>query len=256
MLPLQYLSSYVWIVQNWSNRDWTYYNNTLTMALCVIGLVAGVLYRVTHRYKIFQIFGVLLETISQSFMIKGKEARTRTLPLVWHSICSGAAGGFNVVASGTALLAAVPHRDLAVAMAILSLWSMIGQSIGGAVSTAIWGLKMQSEFRKYLPDSVTDEQINLYFQDIREIRTDFEWGSKERRGAIKAYKVICYYFFAVAAALQVIRFVAVMLQTNFYLGDTQNAVEFSDETQITNEVERRNVEKSKEKWYVALFDIW
>lgn len=256
MLPLQYLSSYVWIVQNWSNRDWTYYNNTLTMALCVIGLVAGVLYRVTHRYKIFQIFGVLLETISQSFMIKGREARTRTLPLVWHSICSGIAGGFNVVASATALLAAVPHRDLAVAMAILSLWSMIGQSIGGAVSTAIWGLKMQSEFRKYLPDSVTDEQISSYFQDITAIRTDFEWGSEERRGAIKAYKVICYYFFAVAAALQVIRFVAVMLQTNFYLGDTQNAVEFSDETQITNEAERKNIEKSKEKWYVALFDIW
>lgn len=131
MLPLQYLSSYVWIVQNWSNRDWTYYNNTLTVALCVFGLVAGVLYRVTHRYKVFQIFGVLLETVSQGFMINGTEARTDTLLLVWHSICSGAAGGFNVVASATALLAAVPHRDLAVAMSILSLWSLIGQSIEG-----------------------------------------------------------------------------------------------------------------------------
>lgn len=256
MLPLQYLSSYVWIVQNWSNRDWTYYNNTLTVALCVFGLVAGVLYRVTHRYKVFQIFGVLLETVSQGFMINGTEARTDTLLLVWHSICSGAAGGFNVVASATALLAAVPHRDLAVAMSILSLWSLIGQSIGGAVSTAIWGLKMESEFRKYLPSSVSDEQVTGYFHSITAIREDFDWGSDERDGAIKAYKVICYYFFAIAAALQVIRFVAVMLQTNYYLGDTQNAVEFSDETQISNEVERRNVEKSNQNWYVALYDIW
>lgn len=256
MLPLQYLSSYVWIVQNWSNRDWTYYNNTLTMALCVMGIVAGICYRITHRYKIFQIFGVLLETVSQSFMIKGKEARTRTLPLVWHSICSGTAGGFNVVASATALLAAVPHRDLAEAMAILSLWSSIGQSIGGAVATAIWGLKMRSEFRKYLPSSFSDEQVNSYFQDLTAIRDDFAWGSEERRGAIKAYKVTYYYFFVIAAALQVIRFVAVMLQTNYYLGDAQNAVEFSDDTKISNEAERKNLEKSKKNWYASLFDIW
>lgn len=107
------------------------------------------------------------------------------------------------------------------------------KAILGAVSTAIWELKMRSVFRTYLPGSVTDEQINLYFQDITAIRIDFEWGSEKRRCAIKAHRVIYYYFLAVAV-LQVI-LVAVMLQINFYLRDTQNPFEFSDEIHILNE---------------------
>ncbi len=37
---------------NRTTRDWTYFNKTVTVGLCVFGIVAGLIQRYTHRYKV------------------------------------------------------------------------------------------------------------------------------------------------------------------------------------------------------------
>ncbi|KAL0059260.1 hypothetical protein AAF712_014010 [Marasmius tenuissimus] len=50
-----YFSSFIYIVEDWNVRDWTYFNNTMTLCLCIFGVVAGLIFRWTHRYKFLQI---------------------------------------------------------------------------------------------------------------------------------------------------------------------------------------------------------
>lgn len=58
-----YYSSYVFVIKDWSTRDYTFYLNAATVAGCVFSLVAGVLQRYTHDYKRVQIAGVAIRAL-------------------------------------------------------------------------------------------------------------------------------------------------------------------------------------------------
>jgi hypothetical protein len=51
-LTYSYLSSFVYITQEWSIKEVGYFGNTQSVALTVFGIVAGVIMRLTHRYKV------------------------------------------------------------------------------------------------------------------------------------------------------------------------------------------------------------
>ncbi|KAF3986952.1 hypothetical protein FT663_04115 [Candidozyma haemuli var. vulneris] len=260
MVPAIYFSSFAWIVKDWNNRDWTYFNNTKTLTLCVFGLVAGVCMRLSHRYKIWQFFGVTLAIVGSGIMIDGRTASDNTLRMVWSHILSGIAGGFNVNASNVALQASVPHRDMAVSMSILSLSSSIGSSVGSAISSAIWQGKMEAALRKHMPDSVTDKQVKAFFSNISTLRK-YEFDSDIRQAGIRAYREVNFYFYPIAVGLQGIRLLAVCFQSNFFLGDTQNAVEDEEGIPITVEEQKKRKEeretegKKKKSWKKILFNI-
>lgn len=60
-----YLSSFVYVVKDWSTRDYTFFLNTLGVGLCFFGIIAGVIQRVTHRYKYLQV-GRLLPSLTEA----------------------------------------------------------------------------------------------------------------------------------------------------------------------------------------------
>lgn len=251
MIPLVYLSSFVYIVKDWSDQDWTYYNNTLTMSLCVFGVVAGVCMRVTHRYKVFQYIGVILAILGSSIMLDGRTASDGTLNIIWSQILNGMGGGFNVVASGVALQASIPHRDMAISISIVNLISSIGSSIGSSISTAIWQGKMEQTLRKYMPSSVTDSEVSEFFASITNLR-NYEFSSDVRQAGIKAYREVNFYFYPIAVSLQFIRLATVFFQSNYYLGDTHNAVETDDHKPIEK---REDEEPKKKSWKHILLGL-
>lgn len=244
MIPLVYQSSFVYIVKDWSEQNWTYYNNTMTMSLCVFGVVAGAFMRITHRFKVFQYFGITMAILGSGIMIEGRTASDNALRIIWNQILNGLGGGFNVVASGVALQASIPHRDMAISISILSLFSSIGSSIGSSVSTAIWQGKMKQSLRKLMPSSVSEEQVEDFFADITKLR-NYEFDSDVRQAGIEAYREVNFYFYPIAVSLQFIRLAAVFFQTNYYLGDTHNAVEDDDHKPIENSVPEK---KKKRTW--------
>ena len=132
-----YLSSYVYITQNWSVRDWTYYNNTMSLSLCVFGIVIGIVMRVTHRYKYWQVLGLSIKIIGIGILLDGHHATIKLGALIASPILIGLGGSFSVVASRIASQASVPHQDTATVIALLSLWSEIGSSVGSAIAAVI-----------------------------------------------------------------------------------------------------------------------
>ncbi len=219
-----YWSSYVLVAKPWSQQNWVYYGNTLTLALCVFGPIAGLLQRWTHRYKAIQIFGLCLKIIGMGILLDGHRATQNTAAMVISMILVGAGGAMSVVGSRVASQASVPHQDVALAISLLSLWSKIGSAIGSAIVAVIWAAQMPDQLRENLPAGTTEAQIKKIFGNVKAARTLYEFDSPMRQGIIEAYRKTLYYCLAPALALAFIPLVAACFQTNYYLGKQQNAV--------------------------------
>lgn len=87
-----------------------------------------------------------------------------TARLVISQVFIGIGGSFSVVASQVASQASVPHQDVALAISLLSLWTQIGVSIGSAIASGVWQNRMPGNLRMFLPASVDDATVALYFQ--------------------------------------------------------------------------------------------
>ncbi|KIY53783.1 MFS general substrate transporter [Fistulina hepatica ATCC 64428] len=221
-----YFASYVWIVQDFTLQNWTYFNNTMTIALCVFGIVVGLLQRWTHHYKRLQIFGLTVKLIGMGVLLVGTQdsvAAGSTGVLALSQVLIGSGGAFSVVGSRVASQASVPHQDLALVVALLALWSKVGAAIGSAVAATIWSARMPVYLRQYMPASVSDDQVKVFFGDIRRIR-EYDMQDPIRQAAILAYQRTLYHLIVPAFFLSFIPLVAACFQTDYYLGKQQNAV--------------------------------
>lgn len=219
-----YLSSFVLIYKDWTTRDWTYYNNTTTVGKSFFGLIAGIIHRLTRRYKYLQMIGICVQIIGYGLLVSVTDANTNTATFVMSQVLSGVAGGFAVFSSRLAIQVAVSHQNMTMGIATVYLFTNIGLSIGKAIAAAIWNSKTPGNLRKYMPDSVSDEQVADFFGDLAQLR-DYPMGSPIRTAAINAYVDTVYYLFRPALGILFISLIVCIFQKNFYLGDGQNAVE-------------------------------
>ncbi|KAK1220327.1 hypothetical protein PQX77_016922 [Marasmius sp. AFHP31] len=219
-----YFGSYVLITKNWSVETVTYFNNIMTIALCLSGILVGVIHRWTHRYKYLQISGLIIKIFGIAIILgEGGRATTNSFPLIASQILIGIGGSCSVVGTRVSAQASVPHQDLALTLALLALWTKIGSALGAASAYVIWAKWMPGLLRSYLPEDVTDEQIEKFFGDIKAIR-EYDFDDPIRQGAIRAYQETLWHLIVPALWLSVISLIAACFQTNFYLGKQQNAV--------------------------------
>lgn len=218
-----YFASYVLIVKDWNYTNWTYFNNLMAISLCIFGVVAGILQRYFHRYKMLQITGLSVKIVGMGLLVRNGTGRMDTSSLIVQQILIGGGGAFSVVGSRVAAQASVPHQDLALTVALLSLWTKIGAAIGSAIAYIVWSNRMPVLLREYMPTTVTEEQINAFYGNIRLIR-EYEIDHPIRQAAIRAYSETVWHLFVPALCLCFIPLIAACFQTNFYLGEQQNAV--------------------------------
>lgn len=218
-----YFSSYVYVVKTWSIKNWTYFNNTLTIALCFFGVVAGVYMRIFHRYKVLQICGLCIKIIGIGIIVSPNSVQNDA-KLIMSRILIGMGGSFSVVSSRVASEASVPHQDLGSVISLLSLWSYIGAAIGSAISGVIWTEKMPANLKKYMPDTVNSTQLATFFGKLTSLR-QYPMGSPIREGGIMAYIKSMHPLICISLGLSFIPLIAAFFQTNYYLGEQLNAVE-------------------------------
>ncbi|GAA5996014.1 uncharacterized protein JCM10292_004891 [Rhodotorula paludigena] len=225
-LQLLYLSSYVYIVTDIGVTKWNYFNNVQNMGLCGFALVAGLLFRITHRYKAWQIFGICIRIIGYGLLVN-KNGVHDFGRLVMSQLLGGIGSAFSSIGSQVSVQASVPHQDVALVAALLLLWSSIGASVGDAIAGQWWGQEMPLNLRKYLPSSVNDTEVETFFGDITTIK-EYDFGSVVREGATKAYEVTVFPLWAAALGVSFVCLIAAMFQSNFFLGDSQNAYDHKD----------------------------
>ncbi|KAM0752628.1 MFS general substrate transporter [Meredithblackwellia eburnea MCA 4105] len=223
-IQLAYYSSWVYVVKyEWSFRDYTFFNNTLGVSLCVFGLLAGVLQRYFHHYKYIQVSGLCIRIIGMALTYYGTGSHATTGVLVMSNVLVGFGGSFSVVGSQVAAQASVPHADMATAIALLALWTNIGGSIGTAISAAIWTNEMPRNLEKRLNGVLNSTEIADIFGSITNAR-DSE--PSVRSLVIQAYNdTVKSNMFLPGLIIAIVALIPGLLTSNYYLGSNQNAVE-------------------------------
>uniref|UniRef100_A0A0L0P9I0 Major facilitator superfamily (MFS) profile domain-containing protein n=1 Tax=Candidozyma auris TaxID=498019 RepID=A0A0L0P9I0_CANAR len=229
----QYLTSILLVGKNWSYQNWTYFGNTLTVSLCFFGLVSGATYRIVQRYKWLNTMGIIIRMIAYILPIRSKGTMANTASFVMCQILVGVGSAYNTVGTIIASQASVPHQDMSSVMALLLLWSTVGSAIGYTISGSIWTSRMYIYLREYIPQTVADDEVYNYYTDLTTL-FDLEWDSPTRQGAVKALANICPYFFVAPVILEFINVLISFTLTDYYLGDTHNAIEDQNGRDPTN----------------------
>ncbi|KAJ7895517.1 hypothetical protein B0H14DRAFT_3125227 [Mycena olivaceomarginata] len=248
---LTYFSSYVYVVKDWSLTNYTYFTNTVTVGLCVFGVCAGALQRITHRYKYIQRAGLCITIIWQGlvfltvhgnkrpaeiFNFKGAPRadfltcqrcraghqsnpllpRWRLLKYRLHSSNPGERASPGQPAACPKLLpgwALTLCKDMALTIALLQLCTNLGGSIGSTVATAVWNANLAANLEKNLGATMAPPSTRLRSQTS----TAPSW---LHRTTIW----VCTLFLA-SLILLFLALIAGCVTSNFYLGTTHNAVE-------------------------------
>ncbi|KAH7100188.1 MFS general substrate transporter [Auriculariales sp. MPI-PUGE-AT-0066] len=220
-----YWTSWSYVITDWSLYNWTLFSNTLTVGLCVFGMIAGLLQRYTHRYKVRSTLANSAHTLIsiQLILMAGMCIRVIDVALAWTQILTSAGSAFIVVCTRVASQASVPHEDLATAMANLSLWSKLGSASGSAIAGAVWSSHMPRNLSKHLtPLGVSAAQILKIFGSIRSAKLE---KAEIRAGVLQAYDDTIQPLYLGALVIAIVMVVPAAFMRNYYLGKTQNAVD-------------------------------
>ncbi|KAJ7475679.1 major facilitator superfamily domain-containing protein, partial [Mycena latifolia] len=219
-VTLTYFSRYRIFVKDWSLKDYTYFSNILTVGLCSFSVLGGILQRVTHRYKYIQLAGLCIRIIGQGLIFLAVNGNKSDAVLVMSQILTSLGGSFSVIGSQVASQGSVPHQDMGLAIALLSLWTNVGGGIGSAISAAIWNAKLPSNLEKYLGDTLNSTQLADIYGSILVAHV-----AEPREQVIQAYDETARAIFLPALILSCVPLLAGCLTTNFYLDTKHNAIE-------------------------------
>ncbi|TBU22782.1 drug:h+ antiporter [Dichomitus squalens] len=225
-LTQTYLYSFILITKNWSLVNVTYFNQTQSVALTVFGILAGVLLRFVHRYKLVLIVGLAIRLFGVGLMIHSRGAKASDAEVVMTQIIQGFGGGFASVCSQVAAQAAVPHVDMAITTAMVLLWTEIGGAVGSAVAGAIWTTNMPHKLAEHLPNA-NQTTIDELFGSITDVLA-LPYNDPTREGVIDAYSDVMKLMLIAATVLAVVPLTLSFFVPNWYLGDKQNAVDAAD----------------------------
>ncbi|KAM0433478.1 hypothetical protein ACHAPT_004358 [Fusarium lateritium] len=178
-------SSYLQVVYNLSVSKAGYITNIYNIVSCGWGVPVGILLRLTDRYKWLAMVMLPLQILMTGLMIKFRMPDTNVGYVIMCEVLGSIAGGTFVMVEQIAVMASVPHRDVAVGIALLNLVTSVGGAIGQAISGAIWTNLMPSKLSRYLPEELQANALIIYGDITQQLA--FPWGSPERDAIVKAY---------------------------------------------------------------------
>ncbi|KAF8598531.1 drug:h+ antiporter [Ceratobasidium sp. AG-I] len=229
-LTFSYLYSFVFVVKGWELRYLNYFSSTQTVALTVFGIFGGVIMRATHRYKWMLVTGLAIRLFGVGLMIHSRGAKGNTGELVMTQIIQGFGGGFAAVASQVGAQASVPHSEVAIVTAMVLLVTEIGGAIGTAIAPKSSNT-MPKQLEIHLP-GVNATTRDTLFGSITSI-VAYPPGDPIREGVIQAYDETMKVMLIAAVVIAIIPLCLSLMMPDYFLGDTQNAVEG---TALTGEV--------------------
>ncbi|KII91403.1 hypothetical protein PLICRDRAFT_173255 [Plicaturopsis crispa FD-325 SS-3] len=231
-LTFTYLYSFILIVKPWSLVNATYFVTTQTVALTFFGILCGIAMRYYQRYKYILVVGLCIRLLGVGLMIHSRGANAGTGELVMTQVLQGMGGGFAAVAIQVGAQASVKHADVAVVTAVVLLVTEIGGAVGTAIAGAIWSNTMPKNLAKHLP-SLTQAARDTLYGSITSVAA-LPSGDPTREGVIEAYGETMRIMVIAATCLGVIPILLSLWMPDFFLGDTQNAIETESEETVEN----------------------
>ena len=126
------LYNFIYVTQDWSARNLSYFSSIQTMAMTVAGIAGGAIMSRTREVKNLLFVGLLIRLAGVAFMIRSRGANGTPFELVANQVVQGSGGGLASVTLQVSAQAGVLHVDVATVTAMAMLISEIGNSVGSA----------------------------------------------------------------------------------------------------------------------------
>ncbi|WVQ81948.1 hypothetical protein IAT38_004075 [Cryptococcus sp. DSM 104549] len=214
-----YFMSWVYVIVDWSDRNYTFFTNTLSVTMCSLAIFVGLIMRITHRFKVLQICGLAIRCIGVGLVYYSTKHPT-TAVLVCSQVLMGIGGAVSVTSSWVAVQGSVPHQDMGIAVAVLNLWSSVGSSIAIAISSVVWNKEVPAHLEKYLGGTYNSTELASIFGSIYVARL-----TEPRELVKKAYMESVPNLFLGALIVNFAALGAAFFASNYFLGKSHNSVE-------------------------------
>ena len=100
-------------------------------------------------------------------------------------IFKATASGTLIICEQLAVMAVVPHNEIAIMIAVIGLFSSIGGGIGRSISGAIWTNELPGALRNYLPQESQANFTRIY--GSLPVQLSYDWESPTRQAIVRAY---------------------------------------------------------------------
>ncbi|EFW18832.1 hypothetical protein D8B26_005629 [Coccidioides posadasii str. Silveira] len=182
-----YFLSYLQVVHRQTIQNAGYIGNIYSIGTCVWSLATGAIIRATGRFKYLALAAIPLQMIGVSLMIRFRKPGTDIGFIILCQVLIALSGGTMVICEQIAIMAAVSHGEVAVALALLGLFSSVGSAIGQTIAGAIWTHTIPQYLQMYLPESAKWKAMEIY--DSLEEQLSYPMDSPERQAIMSAYEV-------------------------------------------------------------------
>jgi MFS family permease len=156
----------------------------------------------------------------------------KDVTLIMSRVLCSIGGAITVTSTQVAAQGSVPHTDMALAMAVLSLWTSMGGSIASAISAAVWTKQVPANLEKYLGEYYNATERAEIFGSILVARA-----AEPHHLVNQAYTESLRGLYIGALVTSMLALVAGMLTKEFILGAAHNTIETNKEIRFRSKEE-------------------
>ncbi|KAL3477039.1 major facilitator superfamily domain-containing protein [Aspergillus californicus] len=207
-----YLTSFLQVVYELDVATAGYVSNTFSVVSFVFLFIAGWLIRATGRFKWILWCCVPLYIFGLGLMIHFRQPGGYIGYIVMCEIFFSVAGSVITLCVQLAVLASVDHQHVAAVLSLLFVMGSIGDSIGSAISGAIWTNTFRAQLAKNLPASAMPN-LNLIYESLP-TQLGYAVGSPVRDIINDAYGYAQIRMLAAGTAFMVLGFIWVGMMRN------------------------------------------
>ncbi|KAH7116131.1 major facilitator superfamily domain-containing protein [Dendryphion nanum] len=212
-----YLTSYLQVVNQVSIRDSGYILNSYSISAFVVMPITGLVIRYVTKPKWIALGAVPLIALGTGLLVPFRQPGVKVGYITMCQIFNGAAGGILSVVMPIMVMASVTHQEVAVVLALHSLFASIGSGVGVAISGALWTNLLPGKLAHYLPAELQSEAATIY-GDIT-VQLGYEWGSPAREAIVQAYGEVQRLMVIAGAAFVPVIAISIIVWRNL---DTRN----------------------------------
>ncbi|KAI1293166.1 MFS general substrate transporter [Xylaria venustula] len=180
-----YYGSYLQVVHGLSITTSNYVLNGLSLASNFIGPFVGLFISRTGALKWAAIGGIPFVVLGTVLLVEFRKPGTHVGLLVLFQILNGIGDGIWAPVGQLAVMASVPHQQVAVGLALYGLFGSIGSAIGNAIAGAIWNNVLPQKLEEFLPADVKNQTAEIFGSIV--VQQSYPFGTPERDAIVAAY---------------------------------------------------------------------
>ncbi|KAF5023678.1 hypothetical protein F66182_4244 [Fusarium sp. NRRL 66182] len=183
-----YYYSYLQVVHGLSIATAGYTLNAFSITSTILAPFIGLGLRWYGRYYWPAVFGIPWCVVGTALLIHFRQPGHDVGYLVMCQVFHGVCGGIWAMTGPLAIMTQVTHQEIAVVLALYSMFGSIGQAIGFGISGALWTNHLPREMFKALPVEAKNQTATLY-GDMR-LQMQDPIGTPIRDAIVHAYGVV------------------------------------------------------------------